>query len=121
MFIINIEGYTEKEKIQILIHYLFPKYLDSLCIDKQNILINEEIAGYMIRKCTKPNKGIRDIERLVKDVLTKLTFIVQHGNIQVSFNGTKPLNYPVQLTTELVDMLTKNMYDNNPMYMSMYL
>lgn len=121
LFTIKIDGYTEKDKIQIVIRHLFPKYLKNLCIDTNNIIIDEETACHLIRKCVKPNKGIRDIERLVKDMITKLSFIVQHGDMKVSFGLTTKLSYPVTLTKDIIDGLTKNMNDNTSSYLNMYI
>jgi ATP-dependent Lon protease len=121
LFIIKIDGYTEKDKIQIVIRHLFPKYLKNLCIDQNNIVIDEETACHLIRKCNKPNKGIRDIERLVKDVITKLSFIVQHGDMKVSFGLTKKLSYPVTLTKEIIDGITKSNEENTSSYLNMYI
>ena len=121
LFTIKIDGYTEKDKIQIVIRHLFPKYLKNLCIDQNDILIDEETACHLIRKSSKPNKGIRDIERLVKDVITKLSFIVQHGDMKVSFSLAQKLSYPITLTKQIIDGVTKSNEDNTSSYLNMYI
>jgi ATP-dependent Lon protease len=119
---VNIDGYSDKEKVQIVIHYLFPRHLKNLNLQTTDIIIDSKHAEYLVRKCPNQNRGIRDVERLVKDMLAKISFIVLNkGQIPVSFDLKKQLEYPVTVTENMIDVLTKNSLDKRAAHLSMYM
>lgn len=69
--IIELSGYTEYEKLDIVKKHILPKELDNHGLSPKNISISENIIMDMIRYYTK-EAGVREIERLVATVCRKV-------------------------------------------------
>lgn len=123
IFTVYIEGYTLQEKKRILMDFLFPRFLDALQLKKEDIQVDEQVALHIIHSVIpESEKGIRTLERAVKDIIHKISFLVIHDNqLQSSFYCGKKLEYPVVLTSSLVDILLKDFKKENNRYEQMYL
>lgn len=123
IFTVYIEGYTTKEKVRIMIDFLFPRFLDALHLKKTDVQVDDQIAYYIIQTIIHENeKGIRTLERAVKDIVHKISFLVMHDNqLGSSFYCGKKLEYPVVLTNSLVDILLKDFKKEDRTYEQMYL
>lgn len=123
IFTVYIEGYTLKEKIKIMMDFLFPRFLNTLQLKKTDIQLTEEEALYIIQKVIPENeKGIRTLERAVKDIIHKVSFLVMHDNhLHSSFYCGKKLTYPVKLTSSMIDIFLKDFKREDKNYEQMYL
>jgi ATP-dependent Lon protease len=123
IFTVTIEGYTLKEKIKIMMDFLFPRFLKALQLQTTDVQLTEEVALYIIQKVIpEKEKGIRTLERAVKDIIHKISFLVMHDNdLQSSFYCGKKLTYPVQLTYSLVDIFLKDFKKEDRTYEQLYL
>lgn len=121
IFIVQIEGYNHQEKIHILQDFLLPRHLRTQQLSPTDIIITDEIANHIINiTCSDKEKGIRTLERAVKDIIHKINFLVCHKDtIDVSFKWKETLQYPVSLTRDLVDVLLKDFHttEDNSRYM----
>ncbi|HOZ54317.1 MAG TPA: endopeptidase La, partial [Bacilli bacterium] len=70
--IIEIEGYTEYEKLSIAKIHLLPKVLDEYNFDNKDIKMSDEIFLDIIRNYTK-EAGVRELERLIRQIVRKIT------------------------------------------------
>jgi ATP-dependent Lon protease len=124
IFCIKVDGYKEVEKVRILVDYLLPKHLKNLVIDIENITIDDTVATYFIRKVCPNEKGIRTMEKHLKDLLAKISFLVTNQQtIKCSFllpSKYFPLQYPVKITEQIVDVLLKDALPNNLAHLTMY-
>lgn len=118
IFPIEIEGYTEKEKVEILRLYLVPKYLKNLNLSATDVVIPEKVAAWLVNRGDQ-SKGIREIERLVKDMLTKLSFIASN-DIPMSFRMRK-VSFPLTLDQEMAEVLTRDTFMKKKTNMCMYI
>lgn len=123
IFTVYIEGYTLQEKKRILMDFLFPRFLHTLQLKKEDIQVDEDVALYIIQSVISDSeKGIRTLERAVKDIIHKISFLVIHDNqLDSSFYCGKKLEYPVLLTPSLVDILLKDFKKEDTRYEQMYL
>ena len=113
IFPIFIGGYETKDKVRIIVEYLFPKHLKNVGLDSTQIVISDEVATYIIHKSQvdEKDKGIRTIEKAVKDIINKLSFVMNHTSQQFekfSFAAKTPIELPYTLTTEFVSACLKN-------------
>ena len=69
--IIEISGYTEYEKIDIVKKHILPKQLDNHGLKETNIKLSDEIIKYIINYYTK-EAGVREIERLISTICRKI-------------------------------------------------
>jgi len=78
--IINVSGYTENEKVHILMHYLLPQALLNVGLKKNEIKINEETVLYIINHYTKES-GVRQLDRVINKIIRKIvTEHKKYGN-----------------------------------------
>ncbi len=71
MEIIEVNSYTEPEKVEIAKHYLIPKQLKKHGMKNAQLKINEEILQIIIQGYTKES-GVRRLERIIASLCRKV-------------------------------------------------
>ena len=69
--LIEVNSYTELEKIQIAKHFLFKKQLEANGLIAKQISISDEAYKYIIEKYTM-EAGVRDLERKIATIMRKI-------------------------------------------------
>ena len=70
MEIIELQGYTEEEKIHIAFQYLIPRQIEENGITTEQIEFPEETVSYVIRHYTR-EAGVRNLERTIGTICRK--------------------------------------------------
>ncbi len=70
MEIIELQGYTEEEKIHIAFQYLIPRQVEENGITKEQIEFPEESVSFVIRHYTR-EAGVRNLERTIGTICRK--------------------------------------------------
>jgi len=70
MEIIELQGYTEEEKIHIAFQYLIPRQIEENGITPEQIEFPEEAVSYVIRHYTR-EAGVRNLERTIGTICRK--------------------------------------------------
>ncbi len=70
MEIIELQGYTEEEKIHIAFQYLIPRQIEENGITKEQIEFPEEAVSHVIRHYTR-EAGVRNLERTLGTICRK--------------------------------------------------
>jgi ATP-dependent Lon protease len=70
MEIIELQGYTEEEKVHIAFRYLIPRQVDENGITADQIEFPEEAVRYVIRHYTR-EAGVRSLERTIGTICRK--------------------------------------------------
>src|SRR5450755_4673708 len=70
MEIIELQGYTEEEKVHIAFRYLVPRQIEENGITVEQIEFPEESMGYLIRHYTR-EAGVRNLERNIGTICRK--------------------------------------------------
>jgi ATP-dependent Lon protease len=70
MEIIELQGYTEEEKIHISFQYLIPRQIEENGITPEQIEFPEETVSYIIRHYTR-EAGVRNLERTIGTICRK--------------------------------------------------
>jgi ATP-dependent Lon protease len=115
LFVVKVKGYQHHEKVRIIIDYIFPKYLEKMGIPKDNIKVSDAVAGHIIDRCSSFfEKGVREITRVVQDLVRKLSFLINNPNKsfevakkELSFILPHEVKLPLTLTEKMVNTLTK--------------
>lgn len=126
---IEIPAYKMDEKIEILIRHVLPKILKKINLKKDEITISKENAKYFIDRIDKGEAGIRNIEQNTKNLINKLSFLLNHqdkkGKIKgfdsISFNIDKKLKLPLEIDKDVIDKLCKSKEPKNPSLEMMYM
>lgn len=83
--IINMEGYTEIEKVLIAKNYIIQKELDNLKIDKDSIVFKDKAIKKIIKNYTM-EKGVRELERVLKGIIRKIIYdMAVNNNMQKKY------------------------------------
>jgi ATP-dependent Lon protease len=78
MEIIELQGYTEEEKIHIAFQYLVPRQIEENGITKDQIDFPEEAVSYVIRHYTR-EAGVRNLERTIGTICRKQARRIAEG------------------------------------------
>ena len=70
MEIIELQGYTEEEKVHISFQYLIPRQIEENGITPEQIEFPEETVSYIIRHYTR-EAGVRNLERTIGTICRK--------------------------------------------------
>ena len=127
LWVIEIKGYNFNEKIKILEDYSLPRVVINAGLVPKSVVFAKNSASYFINKlCKTDDKGVRILEKSIKDIVNKISFLVSHQDIEgklpfkTSFDLKYKLEYPVQITDTLIDKLLVNKELDNVLTM-MYL
>ena len=114
-WIIKVDGYKLDEKIKIVENYLIPKAIKNCGMVKNSVTLCPGVANNLINKvCNHNDKGVRTLEKIIKDLINKINFIITHQDkngvlpFKTSFELKHKLKIPVVITNEVLDKLLIN-------------
>lgn len=112
LFVIELEGYNLEEKINIMRKFVIPKILVGMGLKKGDIIVGDDVCKYLINKFDEGNKGIRNIENIIKELFSKINFLVRNNkNLDafscLTFSYDKISKYPVEVNIDIIDNLFK--------------
>jgi ATP-dependent Lon protease len=126
-WIIKVDGYTNKEKLEILKRYLIPKTLKNIGLNNEDISFKNETLKDLIENVYKSeDKGVRTLQKYINDLLNKIHFINIHQDekgklpFETSFSIDFKINYPIVFDIKML----KNFIENKKldfMLTSMYI
>jgi ATP-dependent Lon protease len=125
LFIIHIDGYKHKDKIEIARNFLLKRVCINVGLKETDVIMDNDVTSYFINKITigenKTNTGVRYIEKALTDFINKIAFIVNTVSTfgDLSFSVEEKLEYPVTVTHKLIDKIL--VQDNEPVINMMYI
>ncbi len=78
MEIIELQGYTEEEKVHIAFQYLIPRQIEENGVSKEQIEFPEETIRFIIRHYTR-EAGVRSLERTIGTICRKQARRIAEG------------------------------------------
>ena len=78
MEIIELQGYTEEEKIHIAFQYLIPRQIEENGITAEQIEFPQEAVSHVVRHYTR-EAGVRNLERLIGTICRKQARRIAEG------------------------------------------
>ena len=109
MYKIETLGYKTQEKIIIAKDFIIPKIYEQVKFSKDDIIFTDEILNYIIRNYTQNEQGVRNLERCIEIIYTKLNLSrLIRSDINIFDKDTKicdKIKFPIELTREIVDKL----------------
>ena len=126
IFYIQCDGYSQKDKIEIIKHYLLPSGLRNIGLKKEDIQIEESTIPSLIQKIGSGEKGIRLLKQGIHSMISKISFLVHHQEeIKMSFSlpsSYYPLQYPVTIESKMLPYLLKEFEKEiNPSIANLYI
>jgi len=114
MEVISLTSYTEEEKVNIAIKYLFPKQLEEHGLKKGNVRVDEQAVRDIIN-CYTREAGVRNLERQVAKLCRRIAKKIvssKQKSVKVSssnlekYLGTKKFRYDKANEKDEVGMAT---------------
>ena len=123
MYRISTKGYTVKEKKIIVEDYLLPKIREQMKFEKGEIEIGEEVLKYVIDRYTNEEKGVRNLKRCIETIYRKLNLfrLMRAGENLFEDDLAIKVEFPMKITTEVVDKVIKINEEDNKTHVSMYM
>lgn len=98
MEVIQLSGYTDREKLEIAKRYLVKKQCDLCGVDYSTVSLTDDAIFYIIHHYTRES-GVRSLEREIGSVIRKIVIEIVRGNKKKSYRIT-PAKIPSYLGPE---------------------
>ena len=112
MITIKASGYTLKDKMSISQSYMLPEMLNTFAFKEGELIFDNEVLSYIVSLCDE-EKGVRNFKRALEEILSQINL---HRLLKKPVGtDTKELQFPLNVSIELVDkLLTKKKEDDWP-------
>ena len=109
MYKIQTKGYDKKEKTVIATKYLIPKIIEQVNFADGEIIIPNETIEYIIENYTEKEDGVRNLNRCLEIVYTKLNMFRLMKPDSSLFDGEVAIKveYPFTVSVETLTKLIK--------------
>lgn len=135
--IIQVEGYTNTQKLEMSMKYLIPEALKWVCLKKDDVSFSEQAINYLIEETNKMythetrdkngNSGVRKLKDAIGSVITKLNFLKNtiledgtYGDLKTTFTIPN-FKIPFVVKREHIDKLKILHKNQNSTPMGMYI
>jgi len=118
MYRIKTKGYSGKEKTSIANNYLLPKIREQVKFNNGDVIIPDEVIGYINETYCNKEDGVRNMKRCLEIIHTKLNLyrlMKPDTNLFESEMSLK-VEFPFEVTKNIVDKLIKREEDNMSKY-----
>jgi ATP-dependent Lon protease len=123
MYRIKTKGYNSKEKNCISNNYLLPKIREQVRFNDGDIIIPDDVIGYIVDTHCNKEDGVRNLKRCLEIIHTKLNLyrLMKPGSNLFEGEMALKVEFPFKITREIVDKLIKRETDTFSAMASMYL
>lgn len=109
MNVIECGGYDEKDKLEILKHYVWPDILKRLSFTTQDIVFEDDAMKFIIDQYSSNEKGVRNLIRSVETAVTRLNMLrVSKHESMKDYPFYMDISFPLKLTPQMVQTLLKD-------------
>ena len=123
MYRIKTKGYNGKEKTLISNSYLLPKIREQVKFANEEIIISDNVISHIIETHCNKEDGVRNLKRCLEIIHTKLNLyrLMRPGTNLFEGEMSLIVEFPFNVTREIVDKLIKRDTENTSALWSMYL
>jgi ATP-dependent Lon protease len=101
--------------------YLLKELTDNIGLRTDDVVINSEVMGYVLKHYCKRQKGVRQLKKCLESLLLKINTARFAGFARYK-TFREGMKLPLKLTTEMVDELLADMREPLDKYvLSMYI
>lgn len=108
MINVKTDGYNHKEKLKIAKEYMMPLILKEFSIESKDIVLSDEIIGYII-KLTDEEKGVRNLKRSLEEIASQINL---HKLLKKNIIEKEELIFPIIVNREIVDKFIHKKQEN---------
>jgi ATP-dependent Lon protease len=108
--IIKFEEYNLNDKIAIMKDYMLPKIIKNIGLKEEDVLFNNDIIKYVIKKYVEKEEGLRNSKSTFENILLKINLLKLVDSKSELFIKKKEFTFPLQLTESIIDYLQTNYF-----------
>ena len=122
MYRIKTNGYNPKEKTIIANSYLLPKIQEQVKFDNGSIIVPNDVINHIIEAHCNKEDGVRNLKRCLEIIYTKLNLyrLMKPGSNLFEGEMALKVEFPFNVTKEIVDKLIKRENDNLATWRTLY-
>ena len=107
--IVKFEGYSIKEKINIVKDFIIPELLKNIGFSENDIHIDDNTIQFIINEYTNNELGIRNIKRCIEDIFLKINLLKLMKNndknmIDINYH-IENLSFPLSININIIKKL----------------
>jgi len=123
MYRIKTKGYVSKEKTIIANNYLLPKIREQVKFTNDEIIIPNDVIGHIIDNHCNKEDGVRNLKRCLEIIYTKLNLyrLMKPGTNLFEGEMALKVDFPFNVTKDIVDKLIKRESDGLETWRTLYL
>ena len=122
MYRIKTKGYSGKEKTVIADNYLLPKIREQVKFNDGDIIISDEVLGFINDTYCNKEDGVRNMKRCLEIIHTKLNLyrLMKPGSNLFESEMSLNVEFPFNITKNIVEKLIKKETDGLETWRSLY-
>jgi len=111
MVVVNLQGYSKKEKAEIAEHYLLPAALREVGL-VEKVGISKEVITHIIETYASEETGVRELKRCIEQITQKVNMLRMFNTKDLPFH-IKDFSLPFVLKKDHVDLFLKKKTPTN--------
>ena len=105
MVVIQLQGYSSKEKVAIAEHYLLPAALKEVGL-AEKVGISKEVITYVLENYASEEAGVRELKRCMEQIAQKVNMLRMFNTKELPFH-IKDFTLPFVVKKEHIDLFLK--------------
>ena len=105
MIVVQLEGYSQKEKVSIGENYLLPAALKDVGL-VEKVAIGKDVLEHILKEYASEEVGVREFKRCIEQVTQKINMLRMFNTKELPFY-IKDFSLPFILKKEHVDLFLK--------------
>jgi hypothetical protein len=105
MTVINLQGYTLKEKVSIAENYILPAALKEVGLGEK-VGFAKDVVTYVVENYANEEKGVRELRRCIEQITQKVNMLRMFNTKDLPFH-IKDFSLPFVLKKEHIDLFLK--------------
>ena len=118
MLVVELEGYSSKEKLAIAEQYLVPAALKEVNL-VEKVGISSEVLQHVIEEYAKEEKGVRQLKRCVEGIIQKINMLRIFNSKDLPFH-IKDFSLPFVVKKQHIELFLKKKDTGNESYRALY-
>jgi ATP-dependent Lon protease len=111
MMVVNLQGYSAKEKLAIAENFIVPQALKEVNLDEK-VSISKEVIQHVIETYAKEESGVRELKRSIEQITQKVNMLRIFNTKELPFHIPN-FHLPFVVKKEHVEMFLKKKMVND--------
>jgi hypothetical protein len=119
MIVINLQGYSTKEKVAIAENYLLPNALKEVGLTEK-VALAKDVITHVLTEYASEEVGVRELKRCMEQIAQKVNMLRMFNTKELPFH-IKDFSLPFTVKREHVDLFLKKKKNSDASALHMYI